>query len=291
MKKYIYRFFLMAMGLVAFASCTEDEGTEPGHDSEPNIALYQSTPSAPNDPDLDVQVLVAANNKVTDVYYFCESPQAKEERGLDENAYASYIIENGTKVSELVKDEAGNGKNATVIVNCKGGDNVVTFVAVGGNKHQTRSFDFRGIPWTTLAKGTYYFAARPQAYFEMESAKTEFQQCGDDPTLFRYRDLYGPGIHLQLVKTQWKGEDEDGPYTFYRVPAQPTAFAYGTYGTIYVRDLGYWQNDDSYCQDLGYGVAVWDNDYYGYLHLQLHVTAGSLGWAANTDTDQFVPGE
>lgn len=286
MKKYINSMFILALGLLTFGACAEEEGLEPGNDTAPNVVLYQSSPESPYDPDLDVKVRVVANNQTSSVYYLSETDEAKKAHELTDDAYAEYVVKNGKQV-ELTKAEDGVGRYTDVVVNCQGGANVVTFVAVGGGKRTVRAFDFYGVSWTTLAKGTYHFNAKVVDLMTSETVETEFQQCGDDANLFRFRNIYGAGQHLQLVKTEWKGEDEDGPYTFYRVAAQPTNAAYGSYGTILVRDLGYWQNDDSYAQTLGYGVTIWDNDYYGYLVLQYHVAAGNLGYGG----DEFVPAE
>ena len=68
MKKYIYNLFMVLLATAAMISCTNDEGTEPGNDTNPNIVLYQYKASRPNNPDNDIVLRFAANSKTTEAY-------------------------------------------------------------------------------------------------------------------------------------------------------------------------------------------------------------------------------
>lgn len=64
--------------------------------------------------------------------------------------------------------------------------------------------------------------------------------------MYRFKDLYGTGKHLVINMLEQQGTDESGTYSFFRIPATATSWSYGSYGTISVRDIGYWQGNDAY---------------------------------------------
>lgn len=99
MKRYLY--VLAGLALAAtLASCEKDKyGTDAGNDSTPNVALKAFSAELPNDPDCDVVVRFAANNATTDVYYLAELKSQKDERNLSDEAYADYVVSNGTKLT------------------------------------------------------------------------------------------------------------------------------------------------------------------------------------------------
>ena len=88
MKKYIESLFMMLFAIVLLASCTEDEGTEPGSSSSPSVMLYSYSATAPNDPDNDLAVKLAANSASDQVYYLAEKTSDKKARGLSDADYA-----------------------------------------------------------------------------------------------------------------------------------------------------------------------------------------------------------
>ena len=51
MEKYMNRLLIALLGMATMSSCKDDEGTEPGNDSNPNIVLYQYAVESPNDPE------------------------------------------------------------------------------------------------------------------------------------------------------------------------------------------------------------------------------------------------
>ena len=106
-------------------------------------------------------------------------------------------------------------------------------------------------------------------------------------SIYRFKNLYGFGASLLLRLTDKTGEDQNDKLQFFRVEAQATPFTFSSYGTVSVRDLGYWQEDDSFAFDPDYGCFMYTGNYKGVvvLGLQFFVTAGSLGYG----WDEFYP--
>lgn len=73
------------MSAIALAACSDDEGTDPGHDSAPAVTIYSYTPGSGYNADEDVKIRIAPNSKVKDIYYLSELTTAKQE----------YVAENG----------------------------------------------------------------------------------------------------------------------------------------------------------------------------------------------------
>lgn len=123
----------------------------------------------------------------------------------------------------------------------------------------------------------------------MEETKSDvlFQNLESDPTLYRFKNLYGFGASLQLRLTDKTGEDDNDKLQFMRVEPQTTPFTFSTYGTVSVRDLGYWQDDDSYAYDPSLGCFMYTDKYKNVVNvaIQFFVSAGSLGYG----WDMFMP--
>ena len=106
----------------------------------------------------------------------------------------------------------------------------------------------------------------------------ELQRSDDNPDNYRFKNLFGPGKSLNIVVyPKYTATDDDGTYTFFRVPAQPTGHNYGSYGEVSIRDIGYWQGDDSYVFESGMESGMYE-DYNCFIEAQLYVSAGSLGY-------------
>ena len=115
----------------------------------------------------------------------------------------------------------------------------------------------------------------------------------------RLSNVYGEGFHLKFnIMEDTKEETGDGgSLWFFRVAIQPTSWSYGEYGTIYVRDIAYWQGNDAYATYLGYGCILYD-DGYAEFPLRYQVAAGGLAyttaWTGEDDPgdcDIFIPNE
>ena len=94
---------------------------------------------------------------------------------------------------------------------------------------------------------------------------------------------FAPNVFFCLVKSV------QHELQYFRVEPQTTPFTYGDYGTVSVRDLGYWQDDDSYAYDSNYGCFIYTNVNKNgvVLAVQYFVSAGSLGYG----WDEFEPEE
>ena len=46
MKKYIYSLFAVLLATATMTSCTEEEGSVPGNDAQPNVVVYAYTAKA-----------------------------------------------------------------------------------------------------------------------------------------------------------------------------------------------------------------------------------------------------
>ena len=289
MKKYIESLFMMLFAIVLLASCTEDEGAEPGSSSLPSVMLYSYSATAPNDPDNDLAVKLAANNASDVVYYLAEKTSDKVARGLSDADYADYIISNGNKVSDFSADGADGAKISDVVVKDMKGDYTISAVAVNGkSKSKVSSITFFGPDWVTIANGTYNFSSRAQSRLGVNaSIGTSLQYLATSPTTYRLKNIYGIGHSLNLTLTENTGSDNTGKLQYLRVAAQATPYEYSSYGTVNVRDLGYWQNDDSFAYGTTYGCYIYteNNKNTMVIPLQYYVSASSLGYGV----DEFVP--
>lgn len=286
MRKYIERLFLLFLPVIAFTACTEDEGTEPGGDGNPALTVYSYKTVAPNDPDIDATYRVATNNKTDKLYYLSEAASSASSAESDD-AIAQRVVSQGTEVA-LGTDTISGGHVANVVVKNMVGDYNVYFVAASGNTLSLAKKTFTGLEWVDVCTGTYYYSKNFQKNLGFpESKKTTLQYLKSDPTQYRFKNFYGVGYSLKLVKTTTTGSDKYDTFDFLRVPAQVTALTSKAYGALSVRDLGYWQNDDSFAFDAGYGCYMYNNKLKNtiILGIQYYVSAGSFGYG----WDEFDP--
>ena len=289
MKRYFESSLIALLSLLAFTACSEDEqGVAPGGDGAPHVAIYQLSVQEPYDSDNDQALRLAVNQQTETVYYLAEKTADKEARAMSDAEYADYVIANGAQ-GTLVSDSQNGGKYADVIVTDMKGAYTISAVATGAGQKQLSTVTFNGPNWMDVAKGTYYFSARAQQRLGVAESKSDvlFQNLESDPTLYRFKNLYGFGASLLLRLTDKTGEDQNDKLQFFRVEAQATPFTFSSYGTVSVRDLGYWQEDDSFAFDPDYGCFMYIGNYKGVvvLGLQFFVTAGSLGYG----WDEFYP--
>jgi hypothetical protein len=272
MKKYIFQVCVMLCGALGFTACSEDEGTVPGNDAQPSVVIYQYDAARPNNPDNDVQLRFATNNRTAEVYYLVEKSTDKTARvaSLGEDGYADYVISNGTKLSGVDGES-----NVDVLVTDLYGSYAITAVAVNGTQKVSSETTFMGLEWGDDIPGVYYFYANAQKIIGIASVETTLQKCTTDDTLYRFKDLYGTGYSLKInLLPDYQG-DYDGVYTFFRVPPTETPFEYGSYGTVSVRDLGYWQSNDAYITDYGYESGMYE-DGTCFIYASWYVSAGTL---------------
>ena len=278
MKKYIYSLFAVLLVTAAMTSCTVEEGTVPGNDKEPNVVLYSYTVKKPYNEDNDIALRLAFNNQVESAYYLAEKASEKDSRvaSMGEDGYMDYVVSNGTKISEVTG-------NTDLTLTDMYGKYAITIVAVNGAKKASASTEFTGLEWNDVVTGTYYFGVIPAV--TGESTSTTLQICTTDNTLYRLKDVFGKDSHMKIqLLPDYTATDDDGTYTYFRIPATETPFTYGNYGTVSVRDIGYWQGSSAWITDNGYESGMYE-DYSCFFYIQYFVSKGSMGYKY----EYFIP--
>ena len=269
-----------------FTSCKEDNGTEPGTDSQPAATIYTYEPSAPLNPDNDVNIRFVCNSKTSEAYYLVEKTTEKEAHKMSEAAYADFVVANGTKL-QLTEDKHSGGKVSEVTVAGLLGDYTITAVAANGGTKTSATKTFRGLMWEDVVTGTYMYSNANVQFLmgEITSRPTTLQICTTDETLYRFKDAFGEGMHLKInLLPDLVGEDEGGVYTFFRVKDQVISEFQGN--KVYVRDIGYWQGDDKYVTDHGFESGMYE-DYSCFIYIQCHIGSTNYGYGY----DYFIPDE
>lgn len=287
MKKYIYQLFVVILAFVTFPACTEDEGTMPGNDSNPVITIYKYKVSKPLNVDNDITLRFAANSPTTEGYYLVEKTIDRNAHiaSLGEGGYEEYVVSNGIKLSGI-----SGASNVDLTLTDLFGEYTITAVAVGAGTKTSATAVFMGLDWEDVASGTYHFSSVISGRIGMTSHPTTLQVCTTDDKLFRFRDVWGNGSHLKINLLTLKGNDADGEYTFFRVPATEMPFIYNsTYGSIWVRDIGYWQGSDVWVTENGYESGMY-SDYSCFVYVQYYVytsatATGNIGY----NYDSFIP--
>jgi len=285
MKKYIIMSLAAALTF-CFTSCKEDNGTEPGTDSQPAATIYTYEPSAPLNPDNDVNIRFVCNSKTSEAYYLVEKTTEKEAHKMSEAAYADFVVANGTKL-QLTEDKHSGGKVSEVTVAGLLGDYTITAVAANGGTKTSATKTFRGLMWEDVVKGTYMYSNANVQFLmgEITSRPTTLQICTTDETLYRFKDAFGEGMHMKInLLPDLVGEDEGGVYTFFRVKDQMISEFQGN--KVYVRDIGYWQGDDKYVTDHGFESGMYE-DYSCFIYIQCHIGSTNYGYGY----DYFIPDE
>ena len=279
MNIYIYNLFMALLAVTIVTSCTDEEGTEPGNDSTPIVTVYQYKASRPNNPDNDIILRFAANSKTTEAYYLVEQPVDKDAHiaSMGKNAYIDYVVSNGIKVNDI-----SGASNVDVVLTDLYGEYTITAVAVGKDSKTSTDITFSGLAWTDVVTGTYYFFNAEKLGISA-SNPTVLQVCTTDANLYRFKDVFGTGYHLKINLIDYKGSDTGGEYQFFRVPATDTPYIFGNYGTVNVRDIGYFQNNDAFVTEGGYESGMYSN-YNCFIYVQYYVSAGNLGY----DYDEFI---
>ena len=284
MRKYINKLFAGVLATATITSCTVEEGTVPGNDKEPNVVVYSYTAKKPYNEDNDVTLRLAFNNKVESAYYLAEKASEKEAKvaTMGEEGYMDYVVSNGTKINEVAS-------NTDLTLTDMYGKYAITVVAVNGNKKASAVTEFTGLEWEDVVTGTYRFGVIPSV--TGESRATTLQVCTTDNTLYRFKDVFGQDSHMKFqLLPDYTGTDADGAYTYFRVPATDTPFTYSSYGTVSVRDIGYWQGNSAWITDNGYESGMYE-DYTCYIAVQYYCSGGNLGYGytGNTKLELFIP--
>lgn len=265
---------MLATALFGLTACTEEDGTTPGGDSAPLATVYTYNVTAPNNPDNDLSLRISANEQTQAVYY--KAFDADDINDLNDDAIISRVMSEGTQI-ELEANSQHGGSYADVLIKDMYGEYLITVVAAAGSQHSLSKVSFTGLEWEDVVTGTWYYANAIASVFGGEPVPTTLQVCTTDKNLYRLKNLFGEGFSMKFMAIDQQAEDEDGVYTFLRVPAAITPYEYGDYGTISVRDIGYWQNNDAFVTDYGYESGMYE-DYTCFFMIEYYVSAGAIGY-------------
>ena len=261
------------------AACTAEESTIGSVDTTPGVTVYTYAPGSEYNADNDIRVRIVPN-KCTDELYFAVFSD-EEYKALAESsaeAVAAAIKENGKKIeAAAVKDTVVTGLF---------GLNHLAAVAVGGGSSKVSEAEFVGVTWLDVVTGVY--SAKLYAAFGLEqSLPTTLQVADNDENRFRFKDVFGEGSHLEIYNyPDYSVEDEEGDtYTIFRVSPQATPIIYDG-AQVYIKDIGYWQNDASYVFDYGYESGMYEN-YFCFICALYYIPG--VANLAMTQYDFFTP--
>ena len=190
---------LLLLGAVMFSACSADEGTEPGSDSKPVATLYQYDAAAPYNPDNDCYIRVAANSATEAAYYFAELSSSKDARGMSDDAYAEYVVANGTKFEKI-----SGASIQDVCIQDLHGMYTVSVVAVKGNERTIQSTTFAGLDYKPAGTGTlspYFLWATGSVVVatgqpvDDHKVEVEYSEVGDR---YRITNAYSPGTQFSF---------------------------------------------------------------------------------------------
>ena len=281
MKKLAYIFSIALLGLFA-ASCEVQEGTVPGSDGKPQVTIFQYTPSSEYNSDEDIKIRFVKNKQTTSAKFLVELTKDKaaaiETDG--EKAYIEKVLSTGTDID--FTDEGIADTLFTGLANFYD----ITVVAINSGKKELCSSTFEGLAWTPGITGTYTIYNGTMLGLAGGPITTELQQCESDSTLYRFKDLFGPGksIKIQLTDDEPFEDPGFGYCNYFRVKRQDTPLVHPSYGAVDILDYGYGYND-TYFYDYGYNCYMYQDDKYCVLNLIYHVSAGNF----NSLGDVFEP--
>ena len=291
MKKYIYKSLIIFGVTILLASCTANEGTEPGNNETPSVVIYQYKPGESYNEDNDITLRFATNSATSEVYYLSEKSSDKEKKisEMGEMGYTDYVIEQGIKL------EGVNGaSNVDVTLTGMFGEYTITAVAVNSSQKISSQTVFTGLEWEDVVSGNYIFASQTadgkgvaaKNITGVDSNPVILQVCTTDETLYRFKDVYGTDKNLKINLIDYYGTDNNGDYQFFRVPNTKTPYTYGNFGEVSVCDIGYWQGDESFVTQSGYESGMY-TDKTCFIFVAYQVSAGALGYGF----DYFIPNE
>lgn len=277
MKFYKYLTILAAAPMMW--ACSADQGSEPGSDPNPVVTVYTYEPKAEGaNPDNDVDVRFVTNNKVTSLKYLV-APTAEIEATINnggENALRAKVESEGTAINNI----EGNYADVTLT----GLFGKYTIAAVANGSTLGNLMTFTGLQWETKREGVFQLGSVGSGVTGIDEIEATLEACTTDDTLFRIKNAFGEGTSLKMYMLDADDEDEYGKYTMFRVRPTATPWTYGDYGTISVRDIGYWQNNEAFVTNVNYCSGMYDYDFI-FFCIQWYVSAGSLGYGYS----YFIP--
>ena len=169
---------MMILAVGGMISCSEEEGTNPGRDSRPNVVEYQFAPEAPYNADNDLLLRIAANSKVAEAYYLAEATTDREAHiaSMGKDGYMDYVIKNGTKIDGL-----SGASDSDVTVTGMVGEYTITVVAVNGNDRMATEATFTGLKWESIGIGmlsSSFFGGEGECEFYKASPVLKYKAIG-----------------------------------------------------------------------------------------------------------------
>lgn len=217
MKKYMNKWIMGLLVAASITSCSEEQGTNPGGDSNPAVVIYQYAPGEGYNTDNDIKLRIAANNKTEEAYYLHELVSEKEDfiAANGEKAYMDRVVENGIKLNEISGESAQD-----VIITGMIGNYAITAVAVHGKTKTSFETSFYGIQWDAYGEALYqsnFFGGT----FPVEVKKAAHAEW------YKLLEVYDTGRDI-VVKM-------DGGNA---VIEQQYAFTDSRYGAVYTEGVG-----------------------------------------------------
>lgn len=264
--KAFYKYILTFATAPLLWACSADEGSEPGTDPNPVVTVYSYAPTAEGtNPDNDVVVRFVTNSKTSQVKYI--AAPTSDLSNLSESALLQKVESEGTVVENL----KGNSYADITLTDLHGD---YTIAAVANGQTLANKVTFFGLDWNVITTGTFIFN---NTIAPIESTEATLEICTTDDALYRVNGAFGAGTAIKMDMLDLYGEDEDGKYRYFRVKPTATPWTYGDYGTVSVRDIGYWQGNAAWVTDNGYESGLYE-DGYAFFYLQWYVSAGNLGY-------------
>jgi hypothetical protein len=249
MKHSIINYAWALLGLAFMAACTDEQGTEPGNDNTVVATIYQLDAKDPLNPDNDMLLRVATNNK-TEAVYYAGIPKAEFETKMQqggEEAIKDFVIASGTKVKDL-----SGGAVADVAVEGMTGEYKVAVVATGAGARALKVFDFIGLSWSDMATGTYTFALVSFGENKEKVIKdVVLQKCENREGLYRLNKVYNGSNNIKFTLLNAVQDD----YQFVTVPTQATAL-----NGVYIRDLATKENNQAFATDETKGCKLYNDN-------------------------------
>ncbi len=260
---------ISSLAVASFAASCEDvtEGAEPGSDSRPSVVLYQYAADGDYDADLTTHIRLAVNSATEELYLLAETVEDYEQHSTDgSEAYAEYVQQNGEQI------QVGESLVADKYIELPG-DYKITAVAVKGSERMiSQTVDFSGMSYS-LVEGLDGYVYTD---FAGGVSTPKLYVCDQDPTLYRLKGVVYSALGDDEFSINFSKIEEDGDgNTYLSVPAQATPYEYGSYGTVFIRDIATYQNNSAYSTAKGY-CCYMTPDHEIVLVLNVYVSAGNI---------------
>ena len=186
-----------------------------------------------------------------------------------EEAIKDFVIASGTKVKDL-----SGGAVADVAVEGMTGEYKVAVVATGAGARTLKVFDFTGLSWSDMAKGTYTFVLL--SFDKVKEIKdVVLQKCENREGLYRLNKVYNGKSNIKFTLLNAKQDD----YQFVAVSTQTTVL-----NGVYIRDLATKENNQAFATDEAKGCKLYNDN---RVTLVLNYFTAKKDYGAVVET--FVP--